>query len=1310
MDRVMLGDDASNEPTRRDVTPVASSGAIGLASRIALQRARERILSNDAPPTRIGRYVIERRIGAGGMGIVYCAHDPDLGRDVAIKVLRSEVDGDRQREAWLLREAKALAKLNHPNVVHVYEVGRHEGHVYLAMELVAGRTLRAWVREEKPTWREVVAKYLDAARGLVAAHEAGVIHRDFKPDNVIIGLDGRVRVLDFGLARPELERDEVRTQDSVEGGGEVPEETITGTIAGTPAYMDPQRLMGERADASSDQFGLCVSLFEALQGRRPYEGETLEALLERMRAGPRAVGASTARDVPVRVHEAILRGLATDRGDRFPDVRTLVETIEQHARPARRRWVLPLAIAASLAVTFGWLASRASPAAEDPPSIESSHVENPWTAIALASDLPEPVAEPLPDDPAGVTVHRLSNGLTVYLAFRPEQPRLTTGIAIRAGRNDETPETRGVTWLTAHARASGSARLGTRDFAAEEPLLRRHHELLRRLPAASSASERETLVREADEAYVDSLPNLALRDPWDVARTFGSTVSYIGVDLGTFMGSDVSVTRLEAWARLEAELLRRPVFRGFTREAFGVLQRLSWKHGGPQQVRNAVQLLLEEAGVPAEHPDEEAAFFASFPLGEVEAFHGTYYAPNTTAIVLVGEVGVDEALRAVEAAFGDWEPVPRPSASEPRDEPWPGERRFRRVEAPGSPSVMIGWPLPPPGGGGHERFEALAHVLEGDNGLLASMLESDEDLGAWSSIDARALFVGASVPEGKTHEEVEADLLGVLQALADDRVEDAAWTRAIANHDLLVASWASSPRQLATLLMRSYLARRDWTEHAPTLAPGRVGRAEIVAAARQALGRGVAVVHSTPGESWHSRAEMPAFPAIDPPDVEEPSEHARALMTMTSRTLEPLFLVEGRHFDRRPHGSGVLVTRAAPSPLFHLAWVHPIGTRDEPFACDALRFRTAIWLEDLPSLAAARLQVRCGAQATTLELEGIDDRFDEIMADLRALVPRSGLDAERVSELRRDTIAARRRLRDDPVVLADALHAWAVRREASVDRWMPSDAELGRASVDRLEQALGSLTASDPAILYAGPRPHEVARMLSPPRGGAGPSSFASAPVDPPAESTVYVLDRPGVEVAAAQLHLFRAGSSASDEAVAQLFDGIPAPGGGHARRGRMNFWALPPRDTSMSTLVTHGWGYRGNHDVIADVLATAATELRSGAPIERMVEYQGDVEAMVRLARLPDARVPHHVLTWGPDRAIDPRMERWVALGRTGEAAMAAYVERVSKQPIVVSIVGDLAQLDRRRLATIGKVVVVDAETVIRDVGSSDSPPARIQ
>jgi len=307
-----------------------------------------------SPGTRVGRYVIEALIGHGAMGTVYAAHDPDLDRKVAVKLLRAESlsDAARQRmRARLLREAKAMARLSHPEVITVYDVGTFGDQLFVAMEHVDGSTLRHWRAAQHRSYAEIMAVYERAGSGLAAAHEAGLVHRDFKPDNVLIGRDGRVRVMDFGLARSEDSGETPpgapASDDRADERREVTTLTRTGALLGTPAYMAPEQLRGNSATTRSDVFSFCVALYEALYGERPFAGGTLVELqtaIERRDVRPLPIMTR----VPGWVRANLLRGLQPSPDARFASMRALLDALRLAHVRARRRLVNALAAGAAL--------------------------------------------------------------------------------------------------------------------------------------------------------------------------------------------------------------------------------------------------------------------------------------------------------------------------------------------------------------------------------------------------------------------------------------------------------------------------------------------------------------------------------------------------------------------------------------------------------------------------------------------------------------------------------------------------------------------------------------------------------------------------------------------------------------------------------------------------------------------------------------------------------------------------------------------------------------------------------------------------
>jgi formylglycine-generating enzyme required for sulfatase activity len=309
----------------------------------------------------LGRYIVVERLGAGSAGVVYAAYDPELDRKVALKILRRlETDaGESRRQARFVREAKAIAKLTHPNVVGIFDVGVDDGRVFLAMEHLAGGTLRDWMTAapNRP-WRETVKMFVAVGKGLAAANAAGLVHRDFKPDNVLLDRAGTPKVADFGLVRLSDLSDDAPVDVTHE---EVPRAdarvTRTGAMAGTPAYMAPEQFRGKPTDGRTDQFAFCVALYEALYGRRPFEAETVFDLAEaviRERIAPAPKNAN----VPSWIRRSLLRGLRADPTQRYAKLDDLLAALEADPVARVRRVLAVSVVAIVLVATFAGLYRR----------------------------------------------------------------------------------------------------------------------------------------------------------------------------------------------------------------------------------------------------------------------------------------------------------------------------------------------------------------------------------------------------------------------------------------------------------------------------------------------------------------------------------------------------------------------------------------------------------------------------------------------------------------------------------------------------------------------------------------------------------------------------------------------------------------------------------------------------------------------------------------------------------------------------------------------------------------------------------------
>jgi predicted Ser/Thr protein kinase len=351
-------------------------------------------VANEQGPTAptlgatLGRYRLERTLGEGGMGVVHAAFDPDLERRVALKVLRkTDVAGDaRQR---LLREARAMARLTHENVVVVHEVGTAGDRDYVAMELIDGETLAEWLTAKPREVAEIVAAFCAAGRGLAAAHAAGLVHRDFKPHNVLRRRDGKIVVTDFGLARGVENAEVVALDTTLElGAGSQPSGlsgiTATGSVLGTPAYMAPEQWVGGIVGPPADQFAFCVALWEALTGTRPFKGGTIDELKAEVKRGPAHIDASK---LPRRLRRMLVRGLDPDPAKRWPSMDAMLAAIRRADRHVGLAFML--GGGAIVAATVAFFAMHHGGSSCDPPALDPSQV---WQK-AFGKDMPAELSE-----------------------------------------------------------------------------------------------------------------------------------------------------------------------------------------------------------------------------------------------------------------------------------------------------------------------------------------------------------------------------------------------------------------------------------------------------------------------------------------------------------------------------------------------------------------------------------------------------------------------------------------------------------------------------------------------------------------------------------------------------------------------------------------------------------------------------------------------------------------------------------------------------------------------------------------------------
>jgi len=550
----------------------------------------------------LGRYLVLGTVGRGGMGVVVEAHDEILDRSVAVKLLYP--GALKRSERRLLREAQALARLSHPNVVQIYDIGELDGQTFIAMELVRGRTLRVWGREPHP-WRVALSVYLQAARGLAAAHAKGLMHRDFKPENCIIDDEGRVRVLDFGLAREVAPSTLTAALDEALGLEDEPTahalgEKLTrpGVLMGTLGYMSFEQLKGHPADAQSDQFSFCVSLYEAIYGVAPYGGESISSLFAAMLAGTRQP-APAGIVVPRRLSQALWRGMSKESAERWPSMDALIDELEALSSTRRSRAIV-IGLGMGLVLTAGLAFMREAP---DPCPDVATALAGTWDA-EIRHGVEQSFTRHGPDDSTLLprVVERLDGYANAWADMTTDSCRATFVV-----RRQSEAQLEQRTRCLERRRNQLVATVAVLADAEDADELNRAVVLPFRLPALDPCAE-----AMSDE--LDDVPTVALDDarPARIRREIDEASTLREA------GRTAKATALAEAALAEARELGEP---GLQAEALECLGRLQAESGSMSAARATLEEAIMTANSASDDPTAARAWMSLLFVTTMQGEH-----------------------------------------------------------------------------------------------------------------------------------------------------------------------------------------------------------------------------------------------------------------------------------------------------------------------------------------------------------------------------------------------------------------------------------------------------------------------------------------------------------------------------------------------------------------------------------------------------------------------------------------------------------------------------------------------------------------
>lgn len=1260
---------------------------------------------------RIGRFRLMGILGEGGMGVVYEAYDDQLARKVAVKVLRADTAGDNHR---LILEARALAQLAHPNVVAVHEVGHHGGDVFVAMEHIAGKSLRRYF-DDHTDWAARMEMLVQAGEGLRAAHSAGLIHRDFKPENVIVGDDGRVRVVDFGLAKTSSEAAAAPPVPDREGH-RAPDPltslTCTGAVVGTPLYMAPEQWLGQPSDARTDQFAFSVTAFEAIFGKRPFAGTTAAEVADAVEAG-RIDPPPKSTPIPEALQAAVLRGLAVDPDERHPDMAALLAAIAPclhgpRSHPRSRRSLIAAALA--VVAVAGVLAVLLSLTRGDP---DRAVAMDPHAAIIAASHLPELLPESLAGDPMAVTVHRLKNGLTVYLSPDRTAPRIQAYVLFRAGSRHDPPGAAGLSHVLEHMLFRGTESLGTTDYDRERPALEHIRALYDQLAAAGD-DQRDSIVRQI-------ATETAAASRFAVPNDFVDTLEAIG---GRHIGAwvtmeamayhaDIPSNRLEDWARLESDRFQHAVFRLYYPEIGALLEGLRDDNDVRSRQLAASRRGLFSGHLYARPTPGTIATLSRQPFSTMVDYFHTWFVPNNAAIVLAGNIDRDHALNILERAFATWEPRPLPQFSPPP----PAKLQkpvHTRIPTSSSVSLSVSWQTVPIG---HPDELPLRVFDQLFSRLIARRLRAGHDI---TAIGSHIRFLHqAGVWGAQSDVRNEAQLDRAL-AIIDDLI--AAIQRgdftdqelaAVKLHMALARQRAVTDNDHRALrIARSFFHGESWPEHlAKEDALMRIDRDEIIAVARRYLGKNRVVVKSVPGAIPEvTTGKLPASALSLSPGRQ--SALGKAVRDRAIVPLQPRFLYPGRDYERAATAHGPLV--AAKNPVgdeFSLTLAFATGkARSTPLcaALDAVTYagtaagKSAGERRDSWYQLGLAVTHRCDADRVTISISGPDAAFEQDIDKVFQWLLAPAWTSAAFSRFRIH-YAQDRELSPliEPRARRDLREA-ALYRQNGRWSWAPTAAEIAAMTPQRVRVLIAALLATEAHVTYLGPRPAAgVKRILDanlPPPAKPASGQPARRPALAPRRPRILAVNWPGASTATVNVYLALPAKPENQLKVRLIRAYL---------KDRLHAAAEPSLAAGATVAVTFGVAPEPALSVIEismtvppaaidRAVSTALALMRAPPDAGDLARARAQLDKHFRTLWITPADVPATVDKWfRAGFAGDPRPARFQSLATMTTSDLAPLVAKLAGTAPIVTLFGDLSGTRPRAIPGLGEIEWVTPDDI---------------
>ncbi|HWB79174.1 MAG TPA: insulinase family protein, partial [Nannocystaceae bacterium] len=937
------------------------------------------------------------------------------------------------------------------------------------------------------------------------------------------------------------------------------------------------------------------------------------------------------------------------------------------------------------------------PPREEPTAIESAATApDPWAEIVAGTDLPETIATAIADDPTDVTVHRLRNGLTVYIAHRPLEPKVAVTVAVRAGSEQERDWGPGLAYMVMNSVHRGGERIGVVDAARERPLLLAQHRLIDALRGVQDPHARDALLHALHAAELGALDYVLPEDLEDAAVALGGDLNSLRSGSGTTLAMQLPAHRLDAWLDLIAEAVQRPAFRDLHAQIQAQL-RLYASTTSNERGWQVLQRELAEATGLREDYETAAQYMLGIPLADARAFHRSFYRPNNTAIVLVGDITPEQALPALERSFGAWEPAAIPR-KEVLDRPLPGGVVRRDIEDAGAPALFMSWPLPSTSSDSYADFVALREALGRHDGLASKLRAKVADV-SWSVTPYRSLDVRVTALPHQALADVERETMATLQTIADDALPDEAWAPALARAELARLWWARTQSNLAETIATSFIDHRSWRAVAAELTRAPT-RPRLVAAAQALLQRSRVVVNKTTGETWHvPELQLPGGRL--PERHGKPSEFVAKIVDAPVAPPEPRFLVAGSHYELRRRGNTRVITTEHDSPLAMASWVIPVGVDDDPFVCDAVRAR--MWAVHIPGID---FDAYCTNDLVWIDVVAPAARFEREATFVFDWLERGMPSESEIHDYIERALQTRVARRGSTAWREPAFQSWALRGDHGIDAHMPDDETLVRRGPTELPATLRRLSTRAPDVLYVGPGAAKI-RALVPTSEGKPAAPRVSAKLRElprKGRDRVYVLHDPTREDAEIMVSVAWPDLDARGTLAAQIHAESVAEARTTGAPSLAPRWPSTPWWITTHPLATSA-SYACAHDEVELAIRTALGLVRTELPEADLPVAQRRLEIQFRAERTPIHRVPETVRLWETP-GTDPRVAQWLALPSLEYEDMRSYYGIIRDTPAIIAIVGNVEKMDLRALESLGEVTRVpldELSRIFRDPEGSD-------